>query len=86
MHPVVLILAGVGTFFTGLALLVAAGAVGIGVPLAVLAVRTDLPLRRTVLVLGAMPLVIVTPDCDLASATGPLAPRCGLFVMRRPIA
>lgn len=35
---------------------------------------------------GAMPLVIVTPDCDLASATGPLAPRCGLFVTRRPVA
>jgi hypothetical protein len=29
-----------------------------------------------------MPLVIVTPDSDAAAASGPLAPRCGLFVHR----
>jgi hypothetical protein len=34
---------------------------------------------------GSMPLVIVTPDADIASATGPLSPRCGLFVPRRPV-
>lgn len=31
---------------------------------------------------GAMPLAILTPDRDVAAATGPLAPRCGLFVHR----
>lgn len=31
---------------------------------------------------GSMPLAILTPDRDVASATGPLAPRCGLFVPR----
>jgi len=31
---------------------------------------------------GSMPLVILTPDRDVAAATGPLAPRCGLFVPR----
>jgi len=31
---------------------------------------------------GAMPLVILSPDRDVAAATGPLAPRCGLFVPR----
>lgn len=31
---------------------------------------------------GKMPLVIVTPDRDAAAASGPLAPRCGLFVHR----
>lgn len=33
-------------------------------------------------VAGSMPLVILTPDRDVAAATGPLAPRCGLFVPR----
>lgn len=31
---------------------------------------------------GLRPLVIVTPDSDGPAATGPLAPRCGLFVAR----
>ena len=31
---------------------------------------------------GRMPLAILTADRDIASATGPLAPRCGLFVAR----
>ena len=31
---------------------------------------------------GAMPLVILTPDREVAAGTGPLAPRCGLFVAR----
>jgi len=35
---------------------------------------------------GTMPLVIITPDGDVAAATGPLAPRCGLFVTSRPVA
>ena len=32
---------------------------------------------------GSMPLVILTSD-DASAATGPLAPRSGLFVMRHP--
>ena len=33
-------------------------------------------------VAGQMPLVILTSDRDVATATGPLAPRCGLFIPR----
>jgi iron(III) transport system permease protein len=57
-----------------LAILVAVGAVGIGVPLAVLTIRTDLPLRRVALVLGALPLVIPSYVGALA-LLGALGPR-----------
>ena len=67
-----------------LALLVAIGAVGIGVPMAVLAVRTDLPLRRTVLVLGALPLVIPSYVGALA-LLGALGPRGLLAQALEPV-
>lgn len=57
-----------------LALLVAAGAVLIGVPFAVLAVRCALPLRRLVLILGALPLVVPSYVGALA-LLGALGPR-----------
>ncbi len=57
-----------------LSILVAIGAVGIGVPLAVLTIRTDLPLRRIALVLGALPLVIPSYVGALA-LLGALGPR-----------
>ena len=57
-----------------LALLVAIGAVGIGVPLAVLTIRTDFPLRRIALILGALPLVIPSYVGALA-LLGALGPR-----------
>lgn len=57
-----------------LAVLVAIGAVGIGVPFAVLTVRTTLPLRRLALVLGALPLVIPSYVGALA-LLGALGPR-----------
>jgi len=31
---------------------------------------------------GSMPWVILTAEREHAAATGPLAPRCGLFVLR----
>ena len=37
-------------------------------------------------VAGKMPLVIVTPDREAAASSGPLAPRCGLFVLRPSLA
>ena len=67
-----------------LALLVAIGAVGIGVPMAVFAVRTDLPLRRTVLVLGALPLVIPSYVGALA-LLGALGPRGLLAQALEPV-
>ncbi len=57
-----------------LALLVAIGAVAIGVPFAVLTVRSALPLRRLALVLGALPLVIPSYVGALA-LLGALGPR-----------
>ena len=64
-----------------LAILVAVGAIGIGVPLAVLAVRTNLPLRRVALVLGALPLVIPSYVGALA-LLGALGPRGLLRAVR----
>ncbi|MFM9124620.1 MAG: ABC transporter permease, partial [Actinomycetota bacterium] len=57
-----------------LALLVAAGSVLIGVPFAILAVRSALPLRRLAFVLGALPLVIPSYVGALA-LLGALGPR-----------
>ena len=67
-----------------LALLVAAGAVLIGVPLAVLTVRTALPLRRLAFVLGVLPLVIPSYVGALA-LLGALGPRGLLAQALEPI-
>ncbi len=67
-----------------LAILVAVGAIGIGVPLAVLAVRTNLPLRRVALVLGALPLVIPSYVGALA-LLGALGPRGLLAQALEPV-
>ena len=67
-----------------LAALVAIGSVGIGVPFAVLAVRTDLPLRRLVLVLGALPLVVPSYVGALA-LLGALGPRGLLAQALEPV-
>ncbi len=58
----------------GLALLVATGSVLVGVPFAILSVRSALPLRRLALVLGALPLVIPSYVGALA-LLGALGPR-----------
>ncbi|MGA0122327.1 MAG: ABC transporter permease, partial [Gaiellales bacterium] len=67
-----------------LAVLVAAGAVLIGVPFAVLAVRCALPLRRLVLILGALPLVVPSYVGALA-LLGALGPRGLLAQALEPI-
>ncbi len=82
LDPATLVPAGVRSL--ALAALVAVGAVAIGVPFAVLTVRTALPLRRLALVLGALPLVIPSYVGAL-TLLGALGPRGLLAQALEPI-